>query len=71
VVSAMVEDERYWGAMTSFCEDVISQKEAAERDRESAPDADLSRRKRGGGRGDGNTPVSSSERSISVPPFPN
>jgi len=50
VVSAMVGGERYWGAMASFCEAMISQKEAAERDRESALDADPSRRKRGGQR---------------------
>jgi len=42
----MVEDER--GAMISFYENVILQKEAAERDRESALDADPSRRKRRG-----------------------
>jgi len=49
---------------------VISQKEAAERDRELAPDADPSRKKREGGGEDGSTPVSSNERSMSAPPFP-
>ena len=34
LVRAMVEDERSWDAALTFCEEVISQKEAAERERE-------------------------------------
>ncbi|XP_063367024.1 uncharacterized protein LOC134655491 [Cydia amplana] len=36
VVKAMVADERSWKAVLSFCEDVMSQKEAAEREREAS-----------------------------------
>ena len=35
LVKAMVEDERSWQAALTFCEEVMSQKEAAERERES------------------------------------
>lgn len=35
VVSSMVDSERSWKAVLSFCEDVMSQKEAAERMREN------------------------------------
>ncbi|XP_053990455.1 uncharacterized protein LOC128882751 [Hylaeus volcanicus] len=44
VVGAMLESEGNWMAVVSFCEEVISQKEAAERDRELA---DPARRIRG------------------------
>jgi len=47
VVSAMVESEDAWGAMISFCEEVMSQKEAAERDREDDSSSDPIRRRRG------------------------
>jgi len=49
VVSAMVESEDAWGAIVSFCEQDMSQKEAAERDREDDPSSDPIRR-RGGAR---------------------
>jgi len=47
VVSAMVGSEDAWRAMVSFCEQVMSQKEAAERDREDDPSSDPIRRRRG------------------------
>ncbi|XP_025262989.1 uncharacterized protein LOC112637435 [Camponotus floridanus] len=50
IVAKMVESEDAWDAMVSFCENVISQKEAAERVREDNPDADPIRRRRGGAR---------------------
>lgn len=34
VVRRMIDDERSWSAMASFCEEVISRKEAAVRERE-------------------------------------
>ena len=43
IVAAMVRDEGSWKAMASFCETVISQKEAAEREREAAAAATLRR----------------------------
>ncbi|XP_063365305.1 uncharacterized protein LOC134653874 [Cydia amplana] len=50
VVKAMVADERSWKAVLSFCEDVMSQKEAAEREREANPASHPIRRKRTGAR---------------------
>lgn len=47
VVKAMVDSERSWSAMVSFCENVILRKEAAERDRELDLAADPARRVRG------------------------
>jgi hypothetical protein len=48
VVAAMLGSERSWEAVASFCEVVISQKEAAERERENSADAlPLRRRRRG------------------------
>nr|XP_033336526.1 uncharacterized protein LOC117226375 [Megalopta genalis] len=39
VVGAMLEADRKWKAVVSFCEQVMSQKEAAERDRKRADKA--------------------------------
>ncbi|XP_063619672.1 uncharacterized protein LOC134792333 [Cydia splendana] len=50
VVAAMLGSERKWKAVASFCEIVISQKEAAERERESRADAHPNRRTRRGRR---------------------
>jgi hypothetical protein len=50
MVGAMLGSERAWKAAVSFCETVISQKEAAERDRGGDALADPIRRKRQGGR---------------------
>ncbi|XP_039760447.1 uncharacterized protein LOC120634122, partial [Pararge aegeria] len=50
VVRAMAGSELSWDAIVSFCEDVILQKEAAERVREEDPDAHPLRRRRGGRR---------------------
>ncbi|XP_026823907.1 uncharacterized protein LOC113561598 [Ooceraea biroi] len=50
VVRAIVGSERSWCAFASFCEEVISRKEAAERVREVE---DPDRQPRGGGRGRG------------------
>ncbi|XP_072946162.1 trypsin, alkaline C-like [Epargyreus clarus] len=43
VVKAMVGSERSWKAIKSFCEEVISQKEAAEREREKTSDLPIRR----------------------------
>jgi len=48
VVHAMVGREEVWRAVASFCEDVMSQKEVAEREREEDRRAPPSRRRRGG-----------------------
>ncbi|XP_061718186.1 uncharacterized protein LOC133525813 [Cydia pomonella] len=48
VVAAMLGSERKWKAVVSFCEEVISQKEAAEREREDAADAPPLRHRRRG-----------------------
>ena len=50
LVNAMLEDERSWVAIASFCEHVMSQKEAAERAREDDPHAASLRRRRRGRR---------------------
>ncbi|XP_049885128.1 uncharacterized protein LOC126380050 [Pectinophora gossypiella] len=50
VVNAMVGSKRAWEAMVSFCEDVVAQKEAAERTREDDPLSDPIRRRRTGRR---------------------
>ena len=50
VVGAMLDCERNWSAMVSFCESVIALKETAERVRESSANADSLRRRPGGRR---------------------
>ncbi|CAH2261580.1 jg19883 [Pararge aegeria aegeria] len=50
VVFAMLSSERSWEAVVDFCEEVISQKEAAERKRVEAVNAHRLRRRRGGRR---------------------
>ncbi|XP_025261901.1 uncharacterized protein LOC112637121 [Camponotus floridanus] len=50
IVEKMVGSEDAWDAMVSFCEEVISQKEAAERVRENDPDAHPICRRKGGAR---------------------
>nr|XP_032525084.1 uncharacterized protein LOC116776090 [Danaus plexippus plexippus] len=50
VIIAMLGSEEAWAAVASFCEDVMSQKEAAEREREDDPLAPALRRRRRGGR---------------------
>ncbi|KPJ07798.1 hypothetical protein RR48_12640 [Papilio machaon] len=45
-----LESERSWDAVASFCEEVISQKEAQEREREHDPLAPPLRRRRVGRR---------------------
>ncbi|XP_048002107.1 uncharacterized protein LOC125238727 [Leguminivora glycinivorella] len=50
VVKAMVANERSWKAVLFFCEDVMSQKEAAEREREADPASHPIRRKHTGAR---------------------
>ncbi|XP_011858897.1 PREDICTED: uncharacterized protein LOC105556415 [Vollenhovia emeryi] len=50
IVVKMVGDEEAWSAMVSFCDAVMSQKEAAERDREADPASHPMRRRRGGAR---------------------
>nr|XP_049702859.1 uncharacterized protein LOC126055942 [Helicoverpa armigera] len=48
VIAAMLGSEEAWEAVASFCEDIMSQKEAAERMRENDPLAvPLRRRRRG------------------------
>jgi hypothetical protein len=39
MVEAMLDSESAWEAVASFCENVMSQKEAAEREREREEDA--------------------------------
>lgn len=48
VVNAMVESEESWTAVLSFCEDVMAQKETAEREREAQANPDPIRRRRTG-----------------------
>lgn len=50
VVASMVDSEASWKTVMTFCEEVISQKEAAERAREEDPLADPLRRRRVGRR---------------------
>lgn len=50
VVSAMVGGQRSWEAMVSFCDAVMSQKEASEREREDDPLSHPTRRRRTGRR---------------------
>lgn len=47
VVSAMIDKDEAWRAVVSFCEDVILQKETAERERKRDPDALPLHRRRG------------------------
>jgi len=48
IVSCMVGDGGSWRAVSSFCEQVMLQKEEAERVREADPEAPPNRRRRGG-----------------------
>lgn len=48
VAKAMVESEESWTAVLSFCEDVMAQKETAEREREAQANPDPIRRRRTG-----------------------
>jgi hypothetical protein len=50
LVARMLMGPDEWGAVTSFCDTVMSRKEEAERRREEAPDAPPERRRRGGRR---------------------
>jgi hypothetical protein len=50
MVKAMIDSESAWEAVASFCENVISQKEAAERVREEDAHAAPLRRRRTGRR---------------------
>ncbi|KAJ0182210.1 hypothetical protein K1T71_001579 [Dendrolimus kikuchii] len=50
MVEAMLQSQQSWIAVSSFCESVMSQKEAAERAREEDAYADSIRRRRTGGR---------------------
>ncbi|XP_073967046.1 uncharacterized protein, partial [Choristoneura fumiferana] len=43
IVSKMLESEESWNAVTEFCEEVMSRKEEAEREREEDPGAPLFR----------------------------
>ena len=49
IISAMLGSDEAWEATASFCEHVVSLKEAAERQRENDPSAPLLRRRRVGG----------------------
>lgn len=50
VVTAMLRGETHWEVAATFCETIISQKEAAEREREDDPNAHPLRRRRRGRR---------------------
>nr|XP_032520708.1 uncharacterized protein LOC116772587 [Danaus plexippus plexippus] len=50
VAEKMLESDRSWMAVSSFCETVMSRKEASEREREDAADAPSLRRRRTGAR---------------------
>ncbi|KAJ0175767.1 hypothetical protein K1T71_008926 [Dendrolimus kikuchii] len=50
MVEAMLQGQQSWLAVSSFCESVMAQKEAAERVREEDAYADPVRRRRTGGR---------------------
>ncbi|XP_028167217.1 uncharacterized protein LOC114357680 [Ostrinia furnacalis] len=50
LVHHMTNGEEAWRGVLTFCEAVISQKEAAEREREASPDAPIARRRRHGQR---------------------
>ncbi|KAL4720810.1 hypothetical protein ACJJTC_013082 [Scirpophaga incertulas] len=50
VIHQMVGSRTAWDAVAEFCEEVMGQKEAAERAREADPLADTIRRRRGGRR---------------------
>lgn len=50
LVKAMLVDKTSWGAVLSFCEQVVSQKEEAERAREEDPASGAIRRRRAGRR---------------------
>ena len=50
VVAGMLASAGGWEAMASFCDEVMSRKEAAERERERDPNAAPQRRRRGGRR---------------------
>ncbi|XP_029172267.1 uncharacterized protein LOC114941449 [Nylanderia fulva] len=51
MVKAMLESQQKWEAVASFCEEVLTRKEAAEREREADPNAPPMRRRRVGPRG--------------------
>ena len=55
VIAAMVDSEEKWRAVQSFCEDVMTQKEAAERGREA--ESTLPQRRRRVGRGPRRRPL--------------
>lgn len=48
IVPLMVSSDRIWKMFASFCDNIIKQKESAEREREEDPNAHLIRRKRRG-----------------------
>ncbi|XP_045772183.1 uncharacterized protein LOC123872098 [Maniola jurtina] len=50
VIRAMVSSDRSWNAVASFCEEVMTQEEAAERRREADANVDPIRRRRTGRR---------------------
>ncbi|XP_028160083.1 uncharacterized protein LOC114352620 [Ostrinia furnacalis] len=50
ILPRMLESPDAWHAVLHFCEEVMSQKEAAEREREASPDAPPNRRRRPGHR---------------------
>ncbi|XP_061705621.1 uncharacterized protein LOC133516623 [Cydia pomonella] len=50
IVNIMLDSEEAWKAMATFCDEIMSQKEAAERAHENDPDAHPLRRRRAGGR---------------------
>ena len=50
VVRRMVSGKEYWDAMASFCDAIMSRKQAAKRAREDDPGAVPARRRRGGAR---------------------
>jgi hypothetical protein len=50
VIKSMVDSDRSWNAMLSFCEEVLAQKEREERAREDAAEAPQQRRRRVGRR---------------------
>jgi len=50
LIRSMVDDERSWKAVSSFYEQVMLQKEEAEKAREMDPEDPPQRRRRGGAR---------------------
>jgi len=70
VVSAMLEDERSWNAVASFCEDVLLQKEAARRGIGSRRPTPIPPAERGGDGGGDNTLASSEGKRGMHTPLP-